>query len=86
MSSAVTTATITAVTSNVPSLAAAVGAGVAALVLLLVFLLEKEVLLSSARPDVLAATRYLNVVIVPLLLACGLIAIFRLGIAFGLVH
>lgn len=86
MSSAVTTATISAVTSNVSSLTAAAAAGVAALILLLVLLLEKEVLLSSTRPDVIAATRYLNVVIVPLLLAFGLIVVFRLGVALGLVH
>ena len=86
MSSAVTTATITAVTSNVSSLGAAASAGVAALILLIVFLLAKEIMLSSTRPEVIAATRYLNLVIVPLLLASGLIAMVRLGMATGIVH
>jgi hypothetical protein len=86
VSSAVTTATITAVTSSVSSLSAAAALGIAALLLLLVFLFEKEVLISSGRPEVLAAARYLNVVIVPLLLAFGLIAAFRLGVAAGIIH
>lgn len=86
MSSAVTTATITAVTSSISSLSAAAAIGIAALILLLVLLFEKEVLISSARPEVLAAARYLNVVIVPLLLAFALIATFRLGMATGIIH
>ena len=85
MSSAVTTATVTAVTSSISSLSAAAAIGIAALILLIVFLLEKEVLISSARPEIASATRYLNVVIVPLLLAFGLIAAFRLGMASGIV-
>lgn len=83
MSSVVTTAAITASMSS-PSATAAIG--FAALILLLIFLFEKEILVSSVRPDILAATRYLNVVIVPLLLACGLIATVRLAIAVGIIH
>jgi len=86
MSSTVTTATVAAITSSISSLTAAAAIGIGALMLLLVFMLEKEVLASTSRPELLAATRYLNVVIVPLLLACALIASFRLGMASGIIH
>jgi hypothetical protein len=86
VSSAVTTATITAVTSSRASLSTAATVGIAVLILLVILLAEKEVLASSVQPEILAATRYLNVVIVPLLLAGGLIAAFRLGMAIGVIH
>ena len=86
MSSAVTTATVAAITSSISSLSAAAAIGIASLMLLLGFLLEKEVLASSGRPALAVAARYLNAVIVPLLLAVGLIAAFRLGMASGIVQ
>ncbi|HEY8741732.1 MAG TPA: hypothetical protein VIU62_01430 [Chloroflexota bacterium] len=86
MSSAVTTSTINAVTSSISSLSATAAIGIAALLLLIVFLLEKEVLISSARPEIASAARYLNVVIVPLLLAFALIATFRLGMAADIIR
>jgi hypothetical protein len=84
MSSVATTATITAVTSGITTPPAAIG--IAVLLLLLILLVEKEVLANSSKPEVLTATRYLNVIIVPLLLAGGLIAVFRLGMAIGVIH
>lgn len=83
MSSTVTTATMAAITSSISSLPAAT-IGIVALLLLLTFLVEKEVLLGTGRPELVIAARYINVVIVPLLLAFGLIAAFRLGLATGL--
>lgn len=70
--------------SSIPTPPAAIG--IAVLILLFILLVEKEVLASSAEPEILAATRYLNVVIVPLLLAGGLIAAVRLGMAIGVIH
>jgi hypothetical protein len=86
MSSAVTTATMAAITSSISSLPAATAIGIVALLLLLVFQLEKEVLISAGRPELVIAARYINVVVVPLLLAFGLIAAFRLGMAAGVIH
>jgi hypothetical protein len=84
MSSVATTATITAVTSGITTPPAAIG--IAVLLLLFILLVAKEVLASSSKPEIRAATRYLNMVIVPLLLAGGLIAAFRLGMAIGVFH
>lgn len=86
MSATVTTATVAALASSISSLGAAAAIGIAALLLLLVFMLEKEVLASTSRLELAVATRYLNVVTVPLFIACALIAVFRLGVAAGVIR
>jgi hypothetical protein len=74
MSSTVTTATV----SIINSVAILGSLGLVVAVLLLLLLIKKEILTTSARPWVQNLTKVLNVAIVPLLMAFGLIVIINL--------
>jgi len=74
-----TVTTVTSVTSTVTTVTFAAGLALATILTLFALLVQKEVAMSSETPRLQALGHALDVAIVPLLMAFGLIAVVRIG-------
>lgn len=79
MVSTVTTTTVSTVTTTVTTVTFAASLALASVLTLFVLLVQKELTLSAETPRLKALGRALDVAVVPLLMAFGMIAIVRIA-------